>query len=91
LEFKHEPHAPSELQASCCCSSAGSILVFPLINHPIAKQAMAITITTKAMTKIRNKFDDTLSPIFGNNFLSNHSKVTESVQSLNGIFEKEFQ
>ncbi len=62
ISLEHGQHGPFELQASLGCS-VGSILVFPLISHPMAKPAIAITMTTKAITKIRNKLDGTLSPI----------------------------
>ena len=53
-----------------------SILALPLISQPIAKRAIANTIITKAMTKVKNRFGTQISYLVKEAFeaINKHAK-----------------
>ena len=57
-----ELHASSFFCAGFLPQAPRSSLVLPVISHPIARQARASTIITKAMTNVRNKLDTLFTP-----------------------------
>jgi hypothetical protein len=61
LEDKREEDPSSEVLDLAHEFLQDPIFFFPVMSHPMAKQAIIKTITTKAIIKVRNKLDTDLS------------------------------